>query len=239
MNIAENISLAGVPSLIFSLEMPRHELLMRCLSSLGRVPVKSLRHGGAADHFANINAGAQKIKDLPMVICDRSGLNIDAIRSIARFQHKMNGIGLIVIDYLGLIRTRQTKNSTRSLELGEISRQLKEMAKELNVPVLCLHQMNREIEKSNRDPLLSDLRDSGEIEQDADIVAFTTAATEDGVARILIAKHRHAATGDAVLMNRFDISRFDSMPAGAVYAKKEQPSGTPTEQFRNKGRRHG
>ena len=231
MNIAENVSLAGIPSLIFSLEMPRHELLMRCLSSLGRVPVKALRRGEVADHSAGITAGANKIKELPMVICDRSGMTIETIRSIARFQHRMNGIGLIVIDYLGLIRTKQTKNSTRSLELGEISRQLKEMAKELNIPVLCLHQMNREIEKSDRDPRLSDLRDSGEIEQDADIVAFTTAPTEDGVSRILIAKHRHAPTGDCALLNRFDISRFDSMPVGAVYAKPEAKTGAPVDRF--------
>jgi replicative DNA helicase len=112
------------------------------------------------------------------------------------------------------------------------------MAKELNVPVIVLHQMNRDIEKSDRDPRLSDLRDSGEIEQDADIVAFTTAATEDGVARILVAKHRHAATGDAVLMNRFDISRFDSMPVGAIYAKPEQAAKNPVERFR-KGKGNG
>lgn len=238
MNIAENASLAGVPSLIFSLEMQRHELLMRSLSSLGRIPTKALRRGDVAGHFTGINAGAQKIKQLPMIICDRSGLSIDAIRSIARFQVKMNKVGLIVIDYLGLIRTRQSKNGTRSLELGEVSRSLKEMAKELNVPVIVLHQMNRDIEKSDRDPRLSDLRDSGEIEQDADIVAFTTAPTEEGVSRILVAKHRHAATGDAVLMNRFDISRFDSMPVGAIYAKPEQTAKNPVERFR-KGKGNG
>jgi replicative DNA helicase len=151
---------------------------------------------------------------MPIYVCDRGGLGIGQIRSISRFQQRMNKIGLIVIDYIGLIRTATTKNSTRSQELGEISRQCKEMAKELNVPVIVLAQLNREIDKSDRDPRLSDLRDSGEIEQDADVVAFVTRSQDDGVNRVIVAKHRHAKPGDCLLVHRGELSRFDSMATG-------------------------
>ena len=126
----------------------------------------------------------------------------------------MNKIQLIVVDYIGLIRTAGLKGATRSQELGEISRQCKEMAKELDVPVIVLAQLNREIDKTDRDPRLSDLRDSGEIEQDADVVAFVCKTQEDGISKVVVAKHRHSKVGECRLLHRGELSRFDSMANG-------------------------
>lgn len=218
MNIAESVCGNNIPVLVFSLEMSSLELTRRMLSSAGRVPLHAIDTGKVEYHQAQITGGAIKIKAMPLWICDRGGLGIGQIRSIARFQKRMNKTALIIIDYIGLVRTTTTKQSTRSQELGEVSRQCKEMAKELDVPVIVLAQLNRELDKTERDPRLSDLRDSGEIEQDADIVAFVTRTKDEGVSRIVVAKHRHAKPGDCMLLHRGEFSRFDSMAAGYVPA---------------------
>ena len=214
MNIAEHQGIAGTSSLVFSLEMSSLELTRRMLSSLGRVPLNAIDTGMIGDYSENITLGAHKIKDMPIWVCDKGGLGISQIRSIARFQRRMNKIGMIVIDYIGLIRTAGVKGSTRSQELGEISRQCKEMAKELNIPVIVLAQLNREIDKTDRDPRLSDLRDSGEIEQDADVVAFVCKTQDEGVSKVVVAKHRHSKTGECRLLHRGELSRFDTLAAG-------------------------
>lgn len=225
MNVVESVSANGVPSLVFSLEMSAIELTRRMLSSVGRLPLSAIDTGKIGDYNANITAGATKIKEMPVWVCDRGGLGIVQIRSIARFQKRMNKIGVIVIDYIGLVRTSGTKQSTRTQELGDISRQCKEMAKELDVPVIVLAQLNREIDKTEREPRLSDLRDSGEIEQDADVVAFVTKTAEDGVSKIVVAKHRHAKPGDCRLLHRGDFSRFDNMLGGYTEPQKKRGAG--------------
>lgn len=214
MNIAEHAALNGTGSLIFSLEMQKIELVRRMLSSIGRVPLSAIDSGQIGDHNAGITSGASKIKDLPIWISDRSNLGIGQIHALASFQKRTHKIGLIVIDYIGLVRTSSNKQSTRTQELGEVSRQCKAMAKDLDVPVIVLAQLNREIDKTEREPRLSDLRDSGEIEQDADVVAFVTKTAEDGVSKVVVAKHRHARPGDCRLLHRGDLSRFESMAAG-------------------------
>lgn len=225
MNILEHICQQGNSGLVFSLEMSTLELTRRMLSSIGRVPLSAIDTGRVEDHGSLITAGATKIRDLPLWVCDRGGLGIGQIRSIARFQQRLNKVSVIVIDYIGLIRTTTTRQSTRAQELGEISRQCKEMAKELNVPVIVLAQLNREIDKSDRDPRLSDLRDSGEIEQDADVVAFVTRTQDDGVSRVVVAKHRHAKPGDCLLLHRGEFSRFDSMMAGYTPPPSRKSAG--------------
>lgn len=215
VNILENLALQGTPSLIFSLEMSNLQLSTRMLSSLGKIPLSNLNRGDIADHGAGLTIGIDRMKKLPIVICERDGMTIEQIRAIARFQRRVNKVEIIVLDYLSLVRTVHTKNSTRTLELGEISRQCKAMSKELNIPVIVLAQLNREIDKGgDRDPRMSDLRDSGEIEQDADIIAFTRMNKEEGITRLIIEKHRYAATGCCTLLNRLDISRLESMPSG-------------------------
>lgn len=225
MNIAENVGLNKVPSLVFSLEMTRIELSTRMIASMGKVPLSRLNSGKLDDNMDGLTIAVNRIKELPIVVCDRGGMTIDQIRAVARFQQRMNKIELIVIDYISLIKTKQTKQSTRSLELGEISRQCKEMAKELNVPVIVLAQLNRDIEKGgDREPRLSDLRDSGEIEQDADIVAFVQKASEEGISRLIVAKHRHARIGSCSLLSRLDVSRFEAMPNGYTH-QEQKPQG--------------
>lgn len=224
INIMENLALEKKPSLIFSLEMANLELSTRILASLGRVPISNLNRGKIEDYNAGLTVGISRMKELPIIVCERQGLTIDAIRSIARFQHRMNKVELIVIDYLSIVRTHKTKQSTRSLELGEVSRQCKEMSKELNVPVIVLAQLNREIDKGgDRAPRLSDLRDSGEIEQDADIVAFLQSDVETGITQFVVAKHRHGKPASCSLLNRLDISRLESMPTGHTPQEKSAP----------------
>jgi len=224
MNIAENAAAHGTRSLVFSLEMSSLELTRRMLSSVGRIPLSAIDSGKVENHTQNLTVGVTKIKEMPVYVCDKGGLGISQIRMIARFQKRMNKIDCIVLDYIGLVRTSSTKNSTRSQELGEISRQCKEMAKELDIPVIVLAQLNREIDKSDRDPRLSDLRDSGEIEQDADVVAFVTKTPDEGVTKVVVAKHRHSKTGDCRLLHRGELSRFDSMVAGYTPPTPKQSS---------------
>lgn len=220
MNIVENIAQDGTPSLVFSLEMTGRELARRMLASVGKVPLGVIDTGRIENHGAHLTTGITKIRDFPVFVCDRGGLGISQIRAIASFQKRVNKIGLVVIDYIGLIRTPNQRNANRAQELGEISRQCKELAKELDIPVIVLAQLNREIDKADRDPRLSDLRDSGEIEQDADVVAFVTRTQDDGISKIVVAKHRHARPGDCRLVHRGDLSRFDHMAAGYVQPVK-------------------
>lgn len=222
MNIVENVASTGIGSLVFSLEMTGRELARRMLASVGKIPLGVIDTGKIENHGAHLTTGITKIKDLPVYVCDRGGLGIAQIRAIASFQKRVNKIGLVVIDYIGLIRTPNQRNANRAQELGEISRQCKEMAKELDVPVIVLAQLNREIDKVDRDPRLSDLRDSGEIEQDADVVAFVTRTQDDGISKIVVAKHRHARPGDCRMVHRGDLSRFDPLMAGYVEPVKKR-----------------
>lgn len=221
MNIAEhNAQANGTPSLVFSLEMSGKELGRRMLSSIGRIPLDLIDTGKVDDHVAHITTGVAKIKEMPIYVCDRGGIGIAQIRAIASFQKRMNKIQMIVIDYIGMIRTPGARNANRTQELGDVSRQCKELAKELDIPVIVLAQLNREIDKSDREPRLSDLRDSGEIEQDADIVAFVCKSQDEGISKIVVAKHRHAKPGTCYLMHRGELSRFESVSRG--YEPKAQ-----------------
>ncbi len=212
INIGEHIA-QTVPVLIFSLEMPRKELVTRMISSLGRVPIDAIQDGKMDGNYDKLSIGAAKLKSLKVSICDRGGMTISRIRTIARFNKKIKGTGLIIIDYIGLVRTPNQKNSNRNLELGEVSRQLKEMAKELDIPIIVLAQLNRGIETRNeKTPNLADLRDSGEIEQDADTVTFLYRDKDStGETEITIAKNRHGKTGKGQLFLRGEFSKFENI----------------------------
>jgi replicative DNA helicase len=215
MNIADHNAMTEKHAQIFSLEMTLHELNTRQLSSIGKIPMNAISTGDVGEYMPNIAIWKQRVQSMSMTVCDRGGMTMTEIRSIARLQKQMGKLDLVVIDYIGLVKTSGAKNSTRTQELGAVSRECKEMAKELDVPVIVLAQLNREIEKGGeRDPRLSDLRDSGEIEQDADIVIFVSKAQEDGVSKATVAKHRHAKPGDCYLMHRGEFSRFDSIAHG-------------------------
>jgi replicative DNA helicase len=195
LNIAENIARQNIPVAIFSMEMSSSQLVDRIISKVSRVPafkIKSamLSQGDWIDiHAQNFN--------LPIYIDDTPSLNIQEFKIKSRRAKKDFNIGFIIVDYLQLMTTFTKGN--RDQQLGEISRNLKAIAKELNVPVIALAQLNRDVEKSNRLPMLSDLRESGSIEQDADMVCFLHDNGEPtdivGDVGLVIAKHRAGSLG--------------------------------------------
>ena len=205
INIAENAAIgAKVPTAIFSMEMPSQQLAFRMISSLGRVDQTHLRTGNFPDEdWSRINTAVQLMSDAPIFIDDTPGLSPTEIRARARRLQRESGLGLIVIDYLQLMQVHGNKEN-RATEISEISRNLKALAKELSVPVVALSQLNRSVEqRTDKRPVMSDLRESGAIEQDADLIVFIyreEVYNEDtprkGIADIVIAKQRNGPIGD-------------------------------------------
>jgi replicative DNA helicase len=201
-----------IPVCIFSLEMSAAQLAQRMLSSESRVDAWKLRTAkGLNDNdFRFIQDSIGRLSDAPIYIDDQPGANILKMRSFARKLQADKGLGLIVVDYLQLMTPVQSRGSDNMvMQITEISRSLKNLARELDVPVLALSQLSRAVEQRGGKPRLSDLRDSGSIEQDADVVMFIhredrykDQAEKDGIAEILIEKHRNGPTGVAKL--KFD-----------------------------------
>lgn len=195
---------AKIPVIIFSLEMPKAHLAMRLLCSEGRVDSHKLQTGrlDQAD-WDNLSVVANKIMETPMFIDDQAGISPLHIRKVTKQIEMAYGeIGLIIVDYLQLMQGASRANS-REQEISEISRNLKAIAKEFNTPVIALSQLNRDLERrSEKRPMMADLRESGAIEQDADIIMFIyrdevyNEETEDqGIAEIIVAKHRNGDIG--------------------------------------------
>jgi replicative DNA helicase len=205
LNIAENAAIGGkVPTAIFSMEMPSQQLAFRMISSLGRVDQTHLRTGRFPDEdWSRINTAVQLMSDAPLFIDDSAGLSPTEIRARARRLHREHGLGLIVIDYLQLMQVPGNKEN-RATEISEISRSLKALAKELNLPVIALSQLNRSVEqRTDKRPVMSDLRESGAIEQDADLIVFiyreevyNQDTPRKGIADISIAKQRNGPIGE-------------------------------------------
>ena len=205
VNIAENAAIgAKVPTAIFSMEMPAQQLAFRMISSLGRVDQTHLRTGKFPDEdWSRINTAVQLMSDAPIFIDDSPGLSPTEIRARARRLKREHGLGLIVLDYLQLMQVHgNTEN--RATEISEISRSLKSLAKELEVPVIALSQLNRGVEqRTDKRPVMSDLRESGAIEQDADVIVFiyreevyVPDTPRKGIADISIAKQRNGPIGE-------------------------------------------
>jgi len=221
MNIAEHAAVTeDKPVLIFSMEMPADALLMRCLSSLGRVDQTRIRSGTMQDQDWNQLVSAfNLLKERgSMYIDDTPNMSPAEVRTRARRVARENGgLSLIVIDYLQLMSV-PGKGDNRTLEVSEISRSLKALAKELSVPVIALSQLNRSLEqRSDRRPVMADLRESGAIEQDADLIAFIyrdEVYNEDtehkGMAEILISKQRNGPIGKFLLTFQGKFTRFDN-----------------------------
>ena len=174
LNIAENAAIgAKVPTAIFSMEMPSQQLAFRMISSLGRVDQSHLRTGRFPDEdWSRINTAVQLMSDAPLFIDDTPGLSPVEIRARARRLQRKHGLGLIVVDYLQLMQVPGSKEN-RATEISEISRNLKALAKELSLPIIALSQLNRSVEqRTDKRPIMSDLRESGAIEQDADLILF-------------------------------------------------------------------
>lgn len=215
LDIARNAAVHhGTPVLIFSLEMSSQQLLYRMISSHSRVDSWKLRTGklnlNNSEEYERLQNGIGELSNAPIYIDDQAGTNIVKMRSTARKIKSERKLGLIVVDYLQLMSPTQSRNSDNVVQqISEISKSLKHLARELDVPVLALSQLSRAVEQRQGKPRLSDLRDSGSIEQDADIVMFIHRedkykdhSERDNIAEILIEKHRNGPTGSIKL--KFD-----------------------------------
>ncbi|QTR53951.1 replicative DNA helicase [Thiothrix unzii] len=220
MNIAEYAAAhKKLPTAIFSMEMPAEQLTLRMLSSMGRVDQHRLRTGKLTDEDWPRVATAVKIfSDVPMFIDDSPALSPTEVRARARRLMREHGqLGLIVLDYLQLMQTGAATEN-RATEISEISRSLKAIAKELSVPVIALSQLNRSLEqRPNKRPVMSDLRESGAIEQDADIIIFiyrdevyNPESPDKGTAEIIIAKQRNGPIGTCRLTFLGKYTRFEN-----------------------------
>ncbi len=225
LNIAEAATLpkAGkepVPTLVFSLEMSSSQLALRMLCARSRVNMKLLRDGLVGRDGREVNAlgqAAEEFKKCPLLIDDSSALTIMEMRAKARRIYARKKLGLIVVDYLQLVSGSDSR-APREQQVAEVSRGLKAMAKELDLPVIVLSQLNRSSEKENRTPRLSDLRESGSIEQDADVVLMLSRPKEadekfqtaTGAADLIVAKQRNGPVGDLKLTFLQEITRFEN-----------------------------
>jgi replicative DNA helicase len=227
LNIAQYAALeTGVPVAVFSLEMAKEQLVMRMLAAEARVDSQRLRKGflGETD-WPKLTEAAGRLSDAPIYIDDTPAISVIEMKAKARRLKAENGLGLIVIDYLQLMRGSAYKDS-REQEISEISRSLKSLAKELSVPVIALSQLNRKVEdRTNRRPMMADLRESGAIEQDADVIAFiyrddvynkSEDNPEKGTAEVIIGKQRNGPTGVVKLAFQEKYTRFENLAIGST-----------------------
>ncbi|MBW2407674.1 MAG: replicative DNA helicase [Deltaproteobacteria bacterium] len=221
LNIAKNSAVdTNIPVAIFSLEMSKEQLSFRMLSSEARIDSSRLRRGFITqDDWIKITDAAGSLSQAPIFIDDSPNITVLEIRAKSRRLKMENNIGLIIIDYLQLMKGRASAER-RDLEISEISRSLKALAKELDIPVLALSQLNRKLEeRSDKRPQLADLRESGALEQDADVVAFIYRDElynkdennpNKGKAEIILAKQRNGPTGIAMLTFLDTYTRFEN-----------------------------
>ena len=227
----------------FSLEMSASQLAARVLSSQSKVPASSMREGNLTDEdFLKMSQYSAAIGKVPLFIDDTPGMSVPMIRTRARrLARKCGGIALIVIDYLQLMTAGADMRGNREQEVSMISRQLKIIAKELNIPVIALSQLNRGVEaRPDKKPMLSDLRESGSIEQDADMVMFIHrpekyGIMEDnegnsmkGIATIIIAKHRNGAVGEVNLRFRAELTLFEDLETVSPFGYNDREVVTQT-----------
>jgi replicative DNA helicase len=227
INIAENVALdSKLPVAIFSMEMGAAQLVMRMIGSVGKLNQQDLRTGKLQDDdWGRLTQALGKLNDAPIYIDESAALSSLDLRARARRLHRQNsGLGLIVVDYLQLMSSNVGKASeNRATEISEISRSLKALAKELQVPVIALSQLNRSLEqRTDTRPVMSDLRESGAIEQDADLILFiyrdevyNSDSPSQGKAEIIIGKQRNGPIGKVELAFRGEYTRFDNLAPGS------------------------
>jgi len=226
INIAEHVALnEGLPVAVFSMEMGAAQLAVRIVGSIGRIDQGHLRTGKLTDEeWPRLSEAIEKLRTISLHIDESAGLTSSELRANARRLSRQCGqLGLIVVDYLQLMSGSSSDGENRATELGEISRGLKMLARELKCPVIALSQLNRSVEqRPDKRPMMSDLRESGAIEQDADIIMFIyrdeyytkEACKEPGVAEIIIAKQRNGPTGTVKLAFMRQITKFESLAHG-------------------------
>jgi replicative DNA helicase len=219
-NMVENAAIDnGVPAALFSLEMSETELAHRFIASQARVSSDELRKGRVrGDRWPKVLNAVEKLASAPIYLDDSSDIGVLEIRAKARRLHARHGLGLIVVDYLQLVRP-DTRSDSRVEQVGQISRGLKILARELSIPVIAVSQLSRAVESRNPPiPMLSDLRESGQLEQDADVVMFVyredyydEQSERIGEADIIIAKHRNGPIGKLALTFLSKYPRFASL----------------------------
>lgn len=219
MNIAENAAIgAKLPVAVFSMEMPGESLAMRMISSLGRVDQHHIRTGQLTDEdWPRITSAVHMLSETSIFIDDTAAMTPGEIRAKARRIKRKQGLGLIVIDYIQLMRVHGSSEN-RATEISEISRGLKALAKELEVPVIALSQLNRSLEqRPDKRPIMSDLRESGAIEQDADLIVFiyrdevyNEDSPDKGTAEIIVAKQRNGPIGKSRLTFLGRYTKFEN-----------------------------
>jgi replicative DNA helicase len=227
LNIGEHVALAaGLPVVVFSMEMGASQLALRLIGSVGRLDQHKLRTGRlAADDWEKLTAALGRLNEAPILIDETPALNAIEVRSRARRLMRTYGkLGLVIVDYLQLMQATAS-GENRATEISEISRSMKSLAKELKVPVMALSQLNRSLEqRPNKRPVMSDLRESGAIEQDADVILFIyrdevyNPETQDkGVAEIIIGKQRNGPIGTVRLTFLGEYTRFENFATGSAY----------------------
>ena len=218
LNMAEHVALeSGLPVGVFSMEMGASQLVMRMLGSVGKLDQHKVRTGRLADEdWRKLTDAVGRLNDAPIHIDETAALNSLELRARARRLHRQYGkLGLIVVDYLQLM-SASSQGENRATEISEISRGLKALAKELNVPVVALSQLNRSLEqRPNKRPVMSDLRESGAIEQDADLILFiyrdevyNQDSPDKGKAEVIIGKQRNGPIGTITLVFQGEYTRF-------------------------------
>ncbi|MEE8876317.1 replicative DNA helicase [Pseudomonas helleri] len=231
MNIASHAAIREKKSvMVFSLEMHKTGLLDRFMASEGRIPLQVIKNGTAPQNFgAELMSAAGKLKHSKLSISDRASMTINRIRSAARRHKRRHGLDLIVIDYLQLMES-DSRTSSREQEVSHMTRSAKLMARELGIPVILLSQLSRKCEeRPNKRPLCSDLRESGAIEQDADIIllvyrdeVYHEHSEAKGIAEIIIGKGRDIDTGTVRTAFLGQYSRFEQLAAGWVAPPKAE-----------------
>ena len=220
MNVAEFVALTkNLPVAVFSMEMPGEQLAMRLLSSIGRINSNKVRTGRLGDDdWPRLTSAVGLLDKAPIFVDDTAGLNpLDLSSRARRLSREHNDLGLVVVDYLQLMQSMEN-NENRATEISNITRALKMLAKELNVPVMVLSQLNRSLEqRPNKRPIMSDLRESGAIEQDADVIFFVyrdevynEESEQKGRAEIIIGKQRNGPIGMVPLTFLGEFTRFEN-----------------------------
>jgi replicative DNA helicase len=228
LNIGEHVAVAeGLPVVVFSMEMGASQLALRMVGSLGRIDQQHLRTGALRDdEWERLADAVERLQKVSLFIDETPALTPNELRARARRLARHCGkLGLIIVDYLQLMSGSGSSDENRATELGEVSRGLKALAKELGCPVLALSQLNRSVETRNdKRPMMSDLRESGAIEQDADVIMFIyrddyytkDQSKEPGVAEIIIGKQRNGPTGTIKLTFLKPLTRFENLAPGAL-----------------------
>jgi replicative DNA helicase len=221
MNIVENIALIEKkPVAVFSMEMPGEQLLIRMLASLSKINIQKIRNANLQEEdWHRLVSSTNILSKAPIFIDDSPALSPIEVRArVRRLKREQGELGLIVIDYIQLMQSgKNTEN--KASEMSEISRNLKAIAKEMNVPVVALSQLNRAVEqRADKHPVMSDLRDSGAIEQDADLILFVYRdeiynkdTPDQGIAEIIISKQRNGPIGSTKLVFLGEYTKFENL----------------------------